>query len=142
MSLLTHNELAELVDDGCIEGVKPEHINGASIDLTLGDTFWLESPMGGGVDLAAKESPEMLEVRGAPLILEPGQFCLAETREVFHLPNDVAGHFMLKSSLARAGLQHLFAGWADPTWNSSVLTLEYYNSLQYHDLLLTPGMLQ
>ena len=33
---LTHNELTKLINDGAIEGVKPEQINGASIDLTLG----------------------------------------------------------------------------------------------------------
>jgi len=40
--ILTHNELMKLVNDGAIEGVKPEQINGASIDLTLGDVFYLE----------------------------------------------------------------------------------------------------
>jgi len=34
--ILTHNELTKLINDGAIEGVKPEQINGASIDLTLG----------------------------------------------------------------------------------------------------------
>ena len=29
--ILTHNELVALVESGAIEGVKPEHINGASI---------------------------------------------------------------------------------------------------------------
>lgn len=141
MSLLTHNELVALVESGAIEGVHPDNINGASIDLTLGDTFWIESRVNAHIpiDLADKEAPEMRKVTGG-LHLQPGEFCLAQTREVFHLPDDVAGHFMLKSSLARAGLQHLFAGWADPTWHSSVLTLEYINVLRHHTLLLTPGM--
>ena len=38
--LLTYNELRELVESGAIEGVAPEQINGASIDLTLGDEFF------------------------------------------------------------------------------------------------------
>lgn len=139
--ILTHNELTKLVNDGAIEGVKPEQINGASIDLTLGDVFWLEDRPATAhpVRLGKKEVPLMREVTGG-LHLLPGEFCLAQTREVFHLPDDIAAHYMLKSSLARAGLQHLFAGFADPTWNGSVLTLEYVNQLRHHSLVLEPGM--
>jgi len=139
--ILTHNELTKLVKDGAIEGVEPGQINGASIDLTLGDVFWLEGyPEASlAVALSKKQAPAMREHRGT-LHLLPHQFCLAQTREVFHLPDDIAAHFMLKSSLARSGLQHLFAGFADPTWNSSVLTLEYVNALHYHSLILEPGM--
>ena len=138
--ILTHNELVALVESGAIEGVKPEHINGASIDLTLGPTFWVESSHADGpVDLSKKQTPKMLRLDN-DLMLGPGQFCLAGTEQVFHLPDDIAAHFMLKSSLARAGLNHLFAGFADPTWHSSVLTLEYHNTLRHHSLILREGM--
>jgi len=100
--ILTHNELTKLVRDGAIEGVTPNQINGASIDLTLGDVFWLEDRPATAhpVCLGRKEVPLMREVTGE-LHLLPGEFCLAQTREVFHLPDDVAAHYMLKSSLAR-----------------------------------------
>ena len=142
--LLTYNELRELVESGAIEGVAPEQINGASIDLTLGDEFMLELPIAFGyernsVRLADKQRPNMHTHRGE-LRLMPGQFCLAHTRERFNLPLDVAGHYMLKSSLARSGLQHLFAGFADPGWHGSTLTLELVNVLQHHTLVLEPGM--
>lgn len=139
MSILTYNELRGLVDSGAIVGVPDENVNGASIDLTLGDLFWMESYERDDVDLSQKEAPEMERHRGA-VRLEPGEFCLAQTKEVFNLPADVAAHFMLKSSQARAGLQHLFAGFADPTWNGSVLTLEFHNVLRHHALILRPGM--
>ena len=140
--LLTYNELRELVDSGAIEGVAPEQINGASIDLTLGDDFLFENDppeWPGDICLARKESPQF-ESRCGSVFLVPGQFCLASTRERFNLPLDVAGHYMLKSSLARSGLQHLFAGFADPGWHGSVLTLELTNVLQHHTLVLEPGM--
>lgn len=144
MSLLTYVELVELVKRGVIEGVHPDHINGASIDLTLGDTLWIERAPHGGhtvVDLAAKETPEMEQVRIQGYFdLAPGQFCLASTREVFNLPADIAAEVKLKSSSARAGLNHSLAGWADPHWHGSVLTLEFYNNLEYHSLRLRPGM--
>ena len=141
MSILTYNELITLVNSGAIENVKPEYINGASIDLTLADGFFVETvPVEklSLVRLGDKETPVMRRVEGH-LLLAPGDFALAATEQVFHLPNDIAGHYMLKSSLARAGLQHLFAGFADPTWHGSALTLELHNVLRHHGLLLRPG---
>ena len=144
MSILTYNELVRLVEDGHIENVDPEQINGASIDLTLGDEFWREGvPCDFNehvVDLKAKDTPGMVFQKSDTISLVPGEFCLAATREVFHLPDDIAAHYMLKSSLARAGMGHLFAGFADPTWSGSVLTLEFKNELLHHSLKLTAGM--
>lgn len=137
--MLMYNELVEFVDAGFIEGVPRENINGASIDLTLGDSFYLENDNGGFVDLSQKQFPAMNQYSGR-IFLEPDQFALASTREIFHLPADVSALFVLKSSLARAGLNHLNAGFADPHWNGSVLTLEYKNSLQFHTLILSAGM--
>ena len=141
--LLTYNELCELVESGAIEGVEPDQINGASIDLTLGDEFLIEempkTQDGHCVELIQKQTPAMRPHAGR-MFLDPGCFCLAQTREKFNLPMDVAGHYMLKSSLARSGLQHLCAGFADPGWHGSVLTLELINHLRYHTLVLEPGM--
>ena len=82
--LLTYNELRELVDAGAIEGVGPDQINGASIDLTLGDEFQVEKQVGltqeSFVYLHQKETPSMHTCTGR-MFLDPGQFCLAHTRE-------------------------------------------------------------
>lgn len=141
--LLTYTELTRMCEDGIIEGVDPSHINGASIDITLGDTLWFERErlpeIDATVDLAGKAVPAM-SMKAGPFTLAPGHFCLASSREVFNLPDDIAAMYFLKSSLARAGLDHLKAGWADPGWNGSVLTLEFHNVLQHHALKLTPGM--
>lgn len=72
MSLLTHNELVDLVESGAIEGVHPDNINGASIDLNLADGFWTEAatePV--EVYLGRKEKPRMTFHRGR-LALLPG----------------------------------------------------------------------
>lgn len=141
MSLLTYNELVKFVEDGHIQGVHPDNINGASIDLTLAPGFIFEGiPLDDGyIDLGKKETPRMIDDPSDTLILPPKDFALASTQQIFHLPNDIAGHYMLKSSLARAGMQHLFAGWADPSWHSSALTLELMNVLKYHTLKLQAG---
>jgi dCTP deaminase len=144
MSLITHIELVQLVADGVLTGVHPSHINGASIDVTLGSTLYIEAIPRGGydrVDLMAKEVPnlELVQMHGF-YDLAPGQFCLGSTQELFNLPNDIAAEFRLKSSGARAGLDAALAMWADPSWTGSTLTLELRNNLRHHHLRLRPGM--
>lgn len=141
MSLLSHNELVEHINAGMISYQLPaDLINGASVDLTLGDTVLIEDG-DSIINLARKESTPMREL---PLVdgkwtIYPGDFVLAHTREYFRFPADVAGHYMLKSSLARSGLQHLMAGFADPTWHG-VLTLELVNQTKSKVIVLEPGM--
>lgn len=141
--LITYDGLVELVEREVIEGVEPERINAASIDVTLGPVIWIEdSNRGGVVDLARKGVPAMrrIEMGEDGYLIRPGEFILAQTAEVFHLPDNIAFEFKLKSSLARAGLNHLLAGFADPGWHGSVLTLEYHNVTQHNQLLIRPGM--
>lgn len=113
-----------------------ELLNPASLDLRLGDHLMVES----------KFSPELVRIgiqdatEADPFILRPGEFCLAETLELFNLPDDISGQFVLKSSRARSGLNHLLAGWCDPGWHGSRLTLELKNELLHHALPLWPGL--
>ncbi len=151
MSLLSYNKLVRLVEDGILQGVKPEHINAASIDITLGPIILEEiiNKHEGGfvktiVSLEAKESPGFRTINLATepknnYILRPGQFILAQSAEVFHLPDNIACEYKLKSSMARIGLDHMLAGWCDPGFNNSVLTLEFRNMLTYHDIEIKLG---
>lgn len=145
--LLAYNELIELVQDGVITDVAPDAVNAASIDVRLGKGFKYEimptvqrwQP----IDLAAREPLPLNEVicgDGESIVLAPGQFILAHTMEMFNLPNDISAQFLLKSSVARNGLEHAAATWCDAGWNGSALTLELRNVTQYHRLKLTPGM--
>jgi len=143
MSLITYDQLCDLVFEATLEGADTDQVNAASVDLHLGDTLLVERYGGVSVDLSKKEKPPMEQ---APLgedglwWLEPGEFALAETREVFNLPDWIACEFKLKSSLARAGLNHVLAGWADPGFNDATLTLELINALRKNCLGLKPGM--
>jgi dCTP deaminase len=56
------------------------------------------------------------------------------------MPESIAGLFFLKSSRAREGYENLHAGYADPGWHSSTLTLELKNSRQIQPLPLWPGL--
>ena len=113
-----------------------ELVNPASLDVLLGDHLMVESIYG----------PELVRVdishrtEDDPFKLHPGEFCLAETVELFNLPDDISCQFVLKSSRARDGLNHLLAGWCDPGWSGSKLTLELKNERLHHSLPLYPGL--
>lgn len=134
--ILEDAAILALIKQGAIKRVDPRLVNPASLDVRLGTNLLIESA----------ESPDMvpLSIRRCteqdPYWLVPGQFVLAETMEVFNMPEHVAAQFALKSSRAREGLEHLLAGWIDPGFSDSVLTLELKNARQLHKLPLWPGM--
>ena len=134
--ILCDSEILELCKRGAIQDYDPRLINPASLDVRLGSRIMIESAA----------SPEMapLSIERAtperPYELVPGQFVLAETWEVFNMPEHVAGQFALKSSRAREGLGHMLAGWIDPGFNNSRLTLELKNERQLQRIPLWPGM--
>lgn len=119
LSLLSYNRLCELVEQKVIEGVPLENVNGASIDITLGNRFIFEKAVvdftrNAQVVLKYRESFEPLEIEIVDedsVILKPGEFVLAQSREIFNLPRNIAAEYKLKSSLARIGLDHFNAGW-------------------------------
>lgn len=139
--LLSHNELIDLIERGVIENAKTEAVNAASIDIHLGPVILVEEPGNAVIDYRARTKPKMHEVHlnEGGYVLRPGDFILAQSVEVFHLPMDISAEYKLKSSMARIGLEHLNAGWADAGWHGSVLTLELVNVTRYHSIIIRPG---
>lgn len=148
--LLSHMELLELIEAGVINAC-PSQVNATSIDITLDSILMREMPIIGGglpkpVDLMNGDSLPMqcfqMHRYGGEACydLAPGEFILGSSREIFNLPNDISAEYMLKSSLARSGLEHLAAGWCDAGWNNSTLTLELMNFSKHRWLRLRPGM--
>jgi dCTP deaminase len=138
MAPLVDFQIANLcqASPGLVEPFNPEQLNPCSYDVRLGDTLLIESAA--GPDLVPY--PLHHHSEGDPYLLKPGQFALAPTPEMFNLPPTIAAQFVLKSSRAREGLQHLLAGWCDPGWHGSVLTMELKNVRQLHPIALWPGM--
>jgi dCTP deaminase len=141
MSLLSYVELVELVDAGVIQGVERSAINAASIDVRLGMDFKFESPSVSShiVDLSERQSIAFTDGKDRA-VLAPQEFILAHTLETFILPLDISAAFCLKSSIARNGLEHLNACWADAGWEYSTLTMELKNMTRYHTLMIKSGM--
>ncbi len=134
--ILSDWQIRSRCEGGMVQGYDPALINPASLDVRLGDTLLIESAQSRELVLYPLDRHSQAD----PYELRPGQFALAQTMEVFNLPDDIAAQFMLKSSRAREGLEHLMAGYCDPGWHGSVLTLELHNSRQLWPVGLWPGM--
>jgi dCTP deaminase len=144
MSLLSYTELRGLQADGIIEHSLPSHVNSASIDITLGTEVLLEelpTEDEAVIDLRARQPLPMrrFTMGEEGLLLPPNSFILAHSVQIFHLPNWLSCEYKLKSSLARIGLEHMNAGWADAGWHGSALTLEFKNVTQHHVIRIRPG---
>jgi dCTP deaminase len=129
--ILSDQDIRELCLQGLVDPFDEELINPASLDVRLGTRLLIE----------AAQSPELVPyTMEEPYLLVPGQFVLAETLEIFNLPDSICANFALKSSRAREGLSHALAGFADPGWHGSRLTLELHNIRQLHPVAIWPGM--
>lgn len=136
MAVLCDWEIKARCKGGMVQNFDPDLVNPASLDLRLGSGIMVESiysPEFVRLDISDKTAED-------PYLVQPGDFLLAETIEVFNLPDDISAQFVLKSSRARAGFNHMLAGWCDPGWHGSTLTLELKNERQHHPLPIFPGM--
>lgn len=113
-----------------------DHLNPASIDVTIGGLIMVE------VEHTAELLPLDINhyTKDNPYWVAPGEFFLAATQETFNLPDHVGAQFVLKSSRAREGWDHAEAGWCDPGWTGSKLTMEIKNARRYHSLPIWPGL--
>lgn len=136
MSILCDTEIKALCAEGLIDPYDPALVNPASLDVRLGENILIEVP----------DDPVLrhYSIKGFteqnPYPIQPREFILAETMETFFLPSFLAGQFALKSSRARQGFEHLMAGYCDPGWQGSKLTLELQNARAFHWIGIWPGM--
>lgn len=109
-----------------------ELLNPASIDIRVGNH----------IQLLTKEGFQEFELteynQENPYRLFPGDRVLVSSLETFNMPKDVCGEFKLKSSRGREFYQHLLAGFIDPEFHNSTLTMEVINQ-SYIKLPIYPG---
>jgi dCTP deaminase len=134
--ILCDTEIRALCMEGLVTPYDPRLVNPASLDVRLGYELMVE----------VEEFPDLVPIdiaghtQSNPFWLRPGEFVLGCTLESFCLPVDVAAQFALKSTRARQGIEHLMAGYCDPGWSGSKLTLELQNARQLHAVALWPEM--
>lgn len=123
-----------------IEPFDEKAVQPASIDLRLGNVFWLykERPTSRFVldpedlpviDVTQSAKDLMFRVvKVQSIVLNPQNFILGSTQERVSLGNDVVARIEGKSSLGRLGLTiHSTAGFIDPGNQNLSLTLELFN---------------
>lgn len=134
--ILCDTEIRALCAEGLVYPYDPELVNPASLDVRLGENILVEAVF------TSQMQPRSISgfTQEDPFLLRPQEFILAETVETFFLPSFLAGQFALKSSRARSGIEHLMAGYCDPGWQGSKLTLELQNARSLHPVALWPGM--
>ena len=136
MSVLCDWEIRTLCNGGgAVSPFSMEFINPASIDVRLGKNLMIETPHEADLELIDISA----YTKENPYLLHPGEFVLAETVEKFRIPDRISAQFVLKSSRAREGYQHLLAGWIDPGYRGR-LTLEIKNIRRYHAIPLWEGL--
>lgn len=134
----------EILKNKLVVNASVDCLNAASLDIRLGRYIMVESP--GSTRRVYLGSRQPLTMYKVDLdnfkdgyALQPGQFILASSEEVFNLPNHISAEYKLKSSMARVGLEHLNAGWCDAGWHGSVLTLELKNMTSVHQIVIRRG---
>jgi dCTP deaminase len=124
-------------EGGLVEPYDPRLVGPASLDVRLGSQLLVETPQ----EVELQRFCIADRCKEHPYLLKPGEFVLAETVEVFNLPVGLSAQFILKSSRGREGISHALAGFCDPGWSGSRLTMELHSLRRSHPIPLWPGML-
>lgn len=112
----------------------PALINAASIDIRIGMSAQLEVEKGFRfIDLSFNTQHD-------PFWLYPNDCILVSSFETFNIPNHICAQFRLKSSRGREFYEHMEAGFCDPGWNNSTLTMELKNVNRFRRLPLYPEL--
>jgi len=134
--ILADWQITARCNGGMVTPFDPALVNPASLDVRLGPRIQVEQLF--------KRELRIVDISHTsaerPYWVWPHQFLLAQTIETFHLPDDIAAQFMLKSSRAREAVNHLLAGFADPGFYGSVMTLELQNVRWFRRVPIWHGM--
>lgn len=144
MSVLPDHQIEWYCQEhGMIDPYRPEHLQPASIDLTLSHNFRVFKDAS-NIKVVDLSDPETYKDLTEPVtvedefVLHPGEFVLAATDEVVKIPDALVSRIEGKSSLGRLGLVvHATAGYIDPGFNGAV-TLEMCNWLKV-PIVMQPG---
>jgi dCTP deaminase len=143
--IMNSQKLRAAIDKGAIDAPYSA-VGPASVDLTLGHTFYVEKKpnlfnrLFGRVDLVEPGrgiGPNMRPVLNE-VVLQPGDTCICATHEWISLPDWLVGEIRLKSTAGRCFLGHQLAVWIDPGFVGRI-TLELVNNNRYQSIKLRAG---
>jgi dCTP deaminase len=116
-----------------VEPFDPSLVNPASLDIRVGQTAKLRTD-NGYLDIDLSNYSE-----SKPFWFVNGDRLLVASLEKFCLPNFLCAQFKLKSSRGREWYGHQLAGFCDPGWSHSKLTMELTND-DLAPLPIYPGL--
>lgn len=128
--VLSDVDIIERVGEGnlVIDPYEEDNVEPASVDLRLGRSFKkaIGTTGNGVLTLAGSEEIDWRSMHES-VILQPGDFVLATTRESVGIPDDMVASVLGRSSLGRLGVSvHQTAGYIDPGFDGQI-TLELSN---------------
>lgn len=140
--------ITDLCKQGMVQPFEEELVNAASLDIRVGTSAQLEVEIEcrGGKDSSRELSEGFRAIdllpntQDDPFWLYPSECILVSSLETFNIPNHVCAQFRLKSSRGREFYEHMEAGFCDPGWNNSTLTMELKNVNRFKRLPLYPGL--
>lgn len=144
--ILSDVEIRAAIESGAlrVNPYVPEHVQPASLDLTLGNEFLCyKLPHAKTVihDPWSKPTEDLMfkvVVKDEPFLLQAGYFALGTTQERVYIGEDLVGRVDGRSSVGRVGIMvHSTAGFIDPGFEGQI-TLELYN-LSPYSIALWPG---
>jgi dCTP deaminase len=112
--ILPDHQIKDWALGGGLSPFTPEHVNPASVDLTVAWHYAVQHGDNGWLGQTADH-----------ILVIPGKAILATTIEYIKMPKWAAGVIYLKSSMARMGLDHSLAGFVDPGFEGE-LTMELH----------------
>lgn len=137
-----HDKLVELVDKGVIEGVTPEMIGPESIDVTLHHKILREKPCAHTIDVGSGVMADKYEVNliAGPIIIQPKEWFIGLTEQVFNLPLNIAAEFELCSTEAQQFLEAPNSRRIHPGFSESRLAVELKNGANHQYFTVRAGM--
>lgn len=97
------------------DDVSPEqHINEASVDLTLGSEYFVTSNHQGCLSAAQPT-----------LVIPHGEFAALTTREIVHIPTDTLGLITMKFTFKQKGLMNVSGFHVDPGYKGQIIYTVY-----------------
>lgn len=134
--------ITKWAEEGGVTPFDEKLVNPASLDLRLGDhirlPYWIWDTLT-RVDLERyikDGSIAEIPLWGPPLhfdehwLMPQGKgvsFVLCSSLDFINMPDNMASLLFSKSSTGRIGLEHLHAGFGDPSWHSAQWTWELHN---------------
>ena len=139
MVLATSELINEIDTNKIVDIVSKNTIQGATIDLRIGEKARIQKRVDSPIDLSIKQDLDVLyeEVDlSNGYVLKSGEYLYSETIEYIKIPTDKSALLLPRSSLARMGLLLPVSQYANPGYEGH-LPIVIYNASQ-NDFIIPP----